>query len=73
MSTNITATVVRQGQFSFVCYNSFMERIKVYIDGGNTYNGLFKDSTAKDGTVIPRKVSYRLPKNHRYDILILWE
>jgi len=34
-----------------------MERVKIYIDGGNTYKALFKESTnLKDNSLIPRIV-----------------
>jgi uncharacterized LabA/DUF88 family protein len=29
------------------------EKVKIYIDGGNTYKALFKESRSKDGTIIP--------------------
>ncbi len=35
------------------------ERVKIYIDGGNTYRALFKDSINKiDNSIIPSIVSY---------------
>ena len=36
-----------------------MEKVKIYIDGGNTYKALFKESkNIKDGSMIPRIVPY---------------
>jgi len=41
-----------------------MEKVKVYIDGGNTYKALFKDwINPKDNSVVPRVV----PKGKKFD------
>lgn len=64
--TKITATVARQGQFfRYVVYFYCMpqERVKIYIDGGNTYKALFKDcQNSKDNSsvasIVPKKKKF---------------
>jgi len=55
-----------KGSFSFTWYNFYMpkERVKVYIDGGNTYKALFKDcENYKDHSVI----SSIVPKKKKFN------
>lgn len=53
--TNITATGVSQGQFCVygIIFAMKKERVLVYIDGGNTYKALFKETMGRNNEKIP--------------------